>query len=505
MYHTYFPQAETNLLLIFILSESLKIIFIIGGVLFVRRPRGLTNLSVPDFPITTRKSRNSSQGKREYNIVIPECSNLEELLKAITGQKYVLRSSIEKITSLEGADEGITSLEGIQHCKNLEELDLRNNLIADLSPLSSLPRLSSLNLGNNRIESIDSLRLLPSKALKTLFLDNNNIKDISPLKHFASIQALNIANNEIEDLSSLYYTEIDQLWCSGNPLSNAEEYWNRGKRPQKSDLCRFFPVFSDEMVQAKKDIHPKVATQLRSVKKGDRTEFVEEPLADIKTYDNLLVPKGTLGIITSVRSKVPGHVPVWFPNLYNDLWYFDESDLEKINLSVDDALGIIEEYQGHHCRGDNQFQFNVKMYNIFVPDEIEEHLPPEEISELMDWEVQHYVEEFQDEMHRAFQGWIRNIYGAGRSGGWLVLECDGGIDALISDLEHYKEEVDELLSDNPEEIPPLLEEIRSLSTKIVDMALSLEFIEKAIKHRLKNIQENFSSMDYWQEALDSRK
>jgi len=416
----------------------------------MRQLRKLPEVTVPDLPLAIRDSR--SFPERNYNII--KCQNLFNILKDIIGKKHVSRTALEKLTSIKASNCNITSLEGLQYCKNLKELDLRNNLIRDLSPISNLP-LSSLFLSDNCIESIEPLQSLP-KIMENLFLDGNKIKDISPLEHLTRIQSL------ISDIAPPKNVVIDYFYSQSSPLP------------------------SEEIVSAKGYIHPCIIDENNN----------------IETYYSLTVPQGALGVIMPDRAKVPGYIPVWFYNLYNDFWYFRRKDLEQASLSVDEAIGIIEDYQGHHCWG-SQFQFNVKMYRINIPDEIKEHLSPEEISELIDIEIQVCFEEFKEEMHNSFV-WLRDIYFAGRSGGWLVLDCSNNIEITIDELERFKEEINDLIDNSPEEIPLVMEDICSYATKIVDIALSLEFIESVIKHRLELLQRDLSSTGYWREILASR-
>ncbi len=97
----------------------------------------------------------------ELNLAI---SNLEErvdLNEVITIKDKSLKDSIKrelklssdnitigdmyKLTKLSVSNEWISSLEGLQYAKNLEELDISYNEIKDLSPLKNLKKLTNLN------------------------------------------------------------------------------------------------------------------------------------------------------------------------------------------------------------------------------------------------------------------------------------------------------------------------------------------------------------------------
>ena len=82
------------------------------------------------------------------------------------------------LTGYPGCD--ISSLEGIEKCKNLERLNLTLQDIKDISPISGLIELKWLDLDQNRI-----------------------IQDISPLAGLVNLENLNLDSNEITDVSSL--------------------------------------------------------------------------------------------------------------------------------------------------------------------------------------------------------------------------------------------------------------------------------------------------------------
>lgn len=133
---------------------------------------------------------------------------------------YVLTDKdYESIVSLDASNRKIRSIEGIQKLKNLEWLNLDNNEISDISPLSSLTKLIHLDLGMNRISDIQALKGM--KNLKSLLLDNNNISDISPLKELTQIRFLNLSNNKITDITPLEgYKNLYALILDNNYIND---------------------------------------------------------------------------------------------------------------------------------------------------------------------------------------------------------------------------------------------------------------------------------------------
>jgi len=76
------------------------------------------------------------------------------------------------ITLLACPSSGVQSLVGINALPNLEQLELSDNSIIDLSPLSSLRNLRVLSIRNNRITDINAL--LPLPILRFVALQGNN-------------------------------------------------------------------------------------------------------------------------------------------------------------------------------------------------------------------------------------------------------------------------------------------------------------------------------------------
>ncbi|MBC1606075.1 LPXTG cell wall anchor domain-containing protein, partial [Listeria rocourtiae] len=119
---------------------------------------------------------------------------------------------------------GITSLEGLQYAKNIDQLLLRGNQITDVSPLNGLPRLRILTLANNPIKDVSVLEDMP--ALYSLDLSNNGLKtlpktmtgfpkleyihfkenqltDVSVMAELPNIKYISISKNQITDISAL--------------------------------------------------------------------------------------------------------------------------------------------------------------------------------------------------------------------------------------------------------------------------------------------------------------
>ena len=160
--------------------------------------------------------------KADKEVIFPD-ENLEKVireeLEKDTGPIYV--SDLETLGGLDASNRNITSIEGLEYCKNITWLYLFNNNISDISPLSNLTNITELYIYSNNISDISPLSNLTS--LEVLGLWENNISDISPLSNLTNITELYLDNNNISDISPLVknsgINEGDILSITNNPLS----------------------------------------------------------------------------------------------------------------------------------------------------------------------------------------------------------------------------------------------------------------------------------------------
>ena len=118
-------------------------------------------------------------------------------------------------TNPEGAV--IERLDGIENLVNLLLLDLAHNSISDIHLIGRLKHLERLDLGYNRIQTIEFSRLRIS--LRTLNLDHNMIADISWLPALSHIEDLSISHNRLQDIQAVAaLTDLESLDLSNNQI-----------------------------------------------------------------------------------------------------------------------------------------------------------------------------------------------------------------------------------------------------------------------------------------------
>ena len=86
----------------------------------------------------------------------------------------ITQKDYERIRRLHLLDKEISDLKAMpifQYASNLEDLNLYDNRISDLTPISKLSKLSWLNLGRNQIKDLSPLKSL--LRLKKLYIYEN--------------------------------------------------------------------------------------------------------------------------------------------------------------------------------------------------------------------------------------------------------------------------------------------------------------------------------------------
>lgn len=129
-------------------------------------------------------------------------------------------AALPALTQLTLANCGLGNIENLSTAK-LTYLDLSNNAIRDLSPLSFMSTLSDVNLSFNAIKNLNALSALT--GMKVLDVSGNSLSSMRPLASCVNLQELNVAYNSISSLSGLEnLTAMTTLDASNNELTEVE-------------------------------------------------------------------------------------------------------------------------------------------------------------------------------------------------------------------------------------------------------------------------------------------
>lgn len=132
-------------------------------------------------------------------------------------------SGLKNLTALVLYQNDVSDIEPLEPITSLITLELGYNQISDISSLSSLTSLESLGLSGQELTGTDRLAdfspLKPLSALKVLALNSNELTDLSDLKGLYSLEVLTLSNNSISDVSPLGSLQsLIQLELSRNQI-----------------------------------------------------------------------------------------------------------------------------------------------------------------------------------------------------------------------------------------------------------------------------------------------
>lgn len=230
-----------------------KIIFIKEGIyrfiLTVKTDYNDSRRSEPDTLVITVNSNPNS---------LFEDPNLEGMIRSTLNIQVdnLDESRLLELDSLQYSSlspDPVSSLEGLEHCKNLTYLHLGSQNISDISPLTTLTKLKNLWLDQNRkISDVTPLKDLTE--LEELNLDSNLLIDISPLKNLVKLKFLNLQLNPIEDISAIQnMKELQKLeffrafLADISSLANLSNLHNRARPVIKPVLRPCVPYVSDHI------------------------------------------------------------------------------------------------------------------------------------------------------------------------------------------------------------------------------------------------------------------
>lgn len=254
----------------------------------------------------------------ESDIVSIPDKNFKTLLNNALGQpadSEIKKSDLETITILDTtrlmpqyAGDPITNIEGIEYCKNLEELGLNSNKISDLSPLSELTNLTYLSMQSNKITDLTPLANLVN--LRNVDLEWNQISDITPLTNITNLSTLRLSNNKITDIPNLENMKsLYMLLLNNNSLNSLTPITTAPKLEQ---------------------------LQLDSIGISDLT-----PLENMKTLTSLTYQCNEVSDLTPLSNLTNLRILSVFGNNINDVTPLkDLINLESLNISRNEIIDL---------------------------------------------------------------------------------------------------------------------------------------------------------------------
>lgn len=110
-------------------------------------------------------------------------------------------ASIPTLKSLTLADCSLSTVAGLESALNLEYLDLSENTLRNLEPLTNLISLRTLNLRSNAVTNLSALSALVN--LEKLDLGYNSIISLAPLATCGKLAWLDVSHNALSTLAAV--------------------------------------------------------------------------------------------------------------------------------------------------------------------------------------------------------------------------------------------------------------------------------------------------------------
>ena len=122
----------------------------------------------------------------------------------LRGMSNLRRLVLNNMAHVDPDYNGIASLDGVQHLKRLDHVEVVGVKLNDASQLASLTLIKTLNLQHNMIEHMPSLK--SAKYLKELNLSHNVVSSLNFVATNRSLQEVDVSHNAITALTGLQGT-----------------------------------------------------------------------------------------------------------------------------------------------------------------------------------------------------------------------------------------------------------------------------------------------------------
>ncbi|MDQ4485623.1 leucine-rich repeat domain-containing protein, partial [Bacillus cereus] len=376
----------------------------------------------------------------ENNIVEESKENKEEQqqAKSIISdnklQQYINKSVLQRadinapITEEDAAQitelkvylgKGIESLEGLQYMVNLEEFELHESNVKDISPISSLTKIKTMKLYLNPIENIEPISQLEKlqfltlrnnkindltplsqlKKVKVLDLIGNEIKDIKPLLSMNSVTKLYLSNNHINDLTNIEQLDnVRLLWIGDNPINNLEEISKMKNLVElevaNAEIRDLTPLANMEQLQSL-DLEQNYISDISPISKLNNLyalNLIANEIRDIRPVKEL----GKRVPIKLQRQKIflsdgvvnkDIKIPIYDSNgeiVQNIRWQGEEGTLNNGSVKWNSTGEKVYEFNLETDSAESQIRFNGTVYQNIV----EKH---EDINIIQDKNLQKFI------------------------------------------------------------------------------------------------------------------
>ena len=225
---------------------------VIAGSVSPKRPGPVRPASsyrhVRTYSSKAKRSGSGSSNSSDYSMKPCRSESASNLLS----MNILPASKWQRLKYLSLADNALTSITAKSLgpvANSLRSLNLSSNLFADIpDSLASLTRLTSLDLSNCMIESLQSLARSPLPAITTIKLRSNRLQSLAGVERLLSLENLNVQDNSLTDpmeaarLNGL--PNLRRIWVKHNPFTRAYP----GYRITIFNLFRSTPGYLQDLI-----------------------------------------------------------------------------------------------------------------------------------------------------------------------------------------------------------------------------------------------------------------
>ena len=130
-------------------------------------------------------------------------------------------ASIPMLQKLTLAECGLSTISGLEKAQNLTYLNLRNNTVRNLEPITGLVKLQELDLQHNALTSLTALSGMTS--LETLNISYNSVSSLAPIATCVKLNWLDASYNSLATLGAVdNLPALSYLSASNNSLTEVD-------------------------------------------------------------------------------------------------------------------------------------------------------------------------------------------------------------------------------------------------------------------------------------------
>ncbi|GMH35388.1 hypothetical protein BSKO_03256 [Bryopsis sp. KO-2023] len=146
------------------------------------------------------------------------CNRLNEI-----DPRIVALVGLRKLSLRQNLIENADVVDDFQSKNCLEDLELRDNQFQTLPVLTGFPSLKRLEISYNEIRSMSDISRLGSTSLMELYLASNKITKIEGLELLSTLEILELGSNRIRTIESIgHLTRLTQLWLGRNRITEIQ-------------------------------------------------------------------------------------------------------------------------------------------------------------------------------------------------------------------------------------------------------------------------------------------